>query len=91
MMGSSCHACVLMCVPVCVRVGVPMLMCMRSEGPYGLADVSAHAGKRACSYMWWSEVRAVWVTMRVRVQVHMRESVRAHAYRATTVPDFPWR
>ena len=48
-----------MWVPVCVRVRVHVLMCVRGHGSYGPADASARAERHAGSHAQWSEVRAV--------------------------------
>ena len=49
----------LMCVPVCARVRVHVLVCVRGEGSYQPADASARAGKRAGLHVQWLEVHAV--------------------------------
>ena len=49
----------MMCVPVCARVRVHVLVYVRGEGSYGPAGASARAGKRAGSHVQWSEVRVV--------------------------------
>ena len=88
----SSRACVLMCVPVCARVRVHVLVCVRVEGSYGSADAGAREGK-ACGFaraVVGGACRAVQVAVRVRVRVRVRESVRARACRATTGPDSRW-